>query len=265
MKNLNLLLVVVCLSVFSCKTESKEQTSETIETNSNELVAETTTEEKALSIHPISHATMVLTYDTDVIYVDPTGGAEAFASFSSPNIVLITDVHGDHMDFETLKALDLSSATVIAPKAVIDQFPEELNLSKKVTLNNGDSTTINDHTFEAIPMYNLREEALKFHPKGRGNGYVLTIDGERIYISGDTEDIPEMRQLENIDKAFVCMNLPYTMTVDKAAEAVLEFKPKTVYPYHYRGKDGKSDVEKFKTLVNLGDEHIEVVQLEWYK
>jgi len=103
-------------------------------------------------------------------------------------------------------------------------------------------------------MYNLREEALKFHTKGRGNGYVLSINNERIYISGDTEDIPEMRNLKNIDKAFVCMNLPYTMTIESAASAVLDFKPKNVYPYHYRGTDGMSDVDKFKTLVNRENE-----------
>ena len=164
-----------------------------------------------------------------------------------------------------MKALDLSNATIIAPKAVVDKFPKDLKPGKIVTLNNGDSTTINGHSFEAIPMYNLREEALKFHSKGRGNGYVLTIGGERIYISGDTEDIPEMRALENIDKAFVCMNLPYTMTVESAVSAVLEFKPKQVYPYHYRGTDGFSDVKNFKTLINQGDESIEVIQLEWYK
>jgi len=114
-------------------------------------------------------------------------------------------------------------------------------------------------------MYNLREEALKFHPKGRGNGYVLNIQGQRIYISGDTEDIPEMRALKDIDKAFICMNLPYTMPVDRAADAVIEFKPKQVYPYHYRGQGGLSDVNKFKAVVNEGDSSIEVVQLDWYK
>ena len=113
-------------------------------------------------------------------------------------------------------------------------------------------------------MYNLREEALKFHSKGRGNGYVFNIDNERIYFSGDTEDIPEMRNLNNIDKAFVCMNLPYTMTVESAASAVLEFKPKQVYPYHYKGTNGLSDVSKFKKLINNGNNEIEVVQLNWY-
>jgi L-ascorbate metabolism protein UlaG (beta-lactamase superfamily) len=113
-------------------------------------------------------------------------------------------------------------------------------------------------------MYNLREEALKFHTKGRGNGYILTINEERIYISGDTEDIPEMRALEDIDKAFVCMNLPYTMTVESAASAVLDFKPTVVYPYHYRGTDGLSDIEKFKTMVTNDNKDIEVVFLKWY-
>jgi L-ascorbate metabolism protein UlaG (beta-lactamase superfamily) len=114
-------------------------------------------------------------------------------------------------------------------------------------------------------MYNLREEALQFHKKGRGNGYVIELAGQRIYISGDTEDIPEMRKLQEIDKAFVCMNLPYTMPVESAADAVLDFKPKKVYPYHYRGQGGLSDVQKFKTLVNTGNSDIEVIQLNWYK
>ena len=86
----------------------------------------------------------------------------------------------------------------------------------------------------------------------------------RVYFSGDTEDIPEMRSLQNIDKAFVCMNLPYTMTIEKAAEAVLDFAPKEVYPYHYRGQGGLSDVAKFKSLVNAGNPKIKVVQLDWY-
>lgn len=265
MKYFNLLLILVCLTIISCKTDTKEQTTFIEDTNSKDLVAESVSEDKTLNILPISHATMVLTYGTDAIYVDPTGGADAFKGVSTPDIVLITDIHGDHYNIETLKALDLSAATVIAPKAVVDRFPSDLSIGKTVTLNNGDITKENGYEFEAIPMYNLREEALKYHAKGRGNGYVVTINGERIYISGDTEDIPEMRSLENIDKAFVCMNLPYTMTVESAADAVIEFKPKTVYPYHYRGTNGLSDVKKFKTLVNQGNEAIEVIQLAWYQ
>ncbi|WP_298902078.1 MBL fold metallo-hydrolase [uncultured Psychroserpens sp.] len=265
MKYLNLLMIAACISVFSCKTDSKENAIDTIESNNEDVVTNASKEDNSLEIHPISHATMVLTFKNKDIYVDPTGGAETFASFSAPEFILITDIHGDHFNIETLKALDLSATTIIAPKAVFDRFPEDINPQKTVTLNNGDSIALDGLVFKAIPMYNLRKDALQFHTKGRGNGYVLTLGDERIYISGDTEDIPEMRALENIDKAFVCMNLPWTMTIDKAAEAVLEFKPKAVYPYHYRGKDGMSDVEKFKTLIHQGDESIEVVQLEWYR
>src|SRR5690606_35682669 len=146
---------------------------------------------------------------------------------------------------------------------VAEKAPESLKSNFNV-LSNGEQSSLKNVQIEGIPMYNLREEALKFHEKGRGNGYVLTLGGKRVYISGDTEDIPEMRQLKNIDIAFVCMNLPYTMTVESAASAVLDFKPKKVYPYHYRGTEGLSDVETFKTLVNQGDKSIEVVQLDWY-
>src|SRR5690554_1106201 len=110
-------------------------------------------------------------------------------------------------------------------------------------------------------MYNLREEALEFHPKGRGNGYIVELGGQRIYISGDTEDIPEMRALTDIDVAFVCMNLPYTMDVKQAASAVLEFEPAIVYPYHHRGQD----IQQFKELVDVAGKDIEVRLKDWYQ
>ena len=121
-----------------------------------------------------------------------------------------------------------------------------------------------DYFIQAVPMYNLPEEENAKHPKGRGNGYVLNIENKRIYISGDTEDIIEMRMLRNIDVAFVCMNLPYTMDLNQAASAVLDFKPKTVYPYHYRGPEGLSDVEAFKNLVQAKDKNIQVRLYNWY-
>ena len=252
MKQTILLLTCLTLVIFSCKNETKE-----VALNSEVIQEE-------LKIHPISHATMALEYGKTTIFVDPTGGAKAFSTHGAPDIVLITDIHGDHYNIETLTSLDLSNATVIAPKAVTDKYPQDLKIGTKVILNNGDSFDIEGMKIEAVPMYNLREEALKFHTKGRGNGYVVTINGERIYISGDTEDIPEMRALKNIDKAFVCMNLPYTMTVESAADAVLEFKPKEILPYHYRGTGGLSDIQKFKTLVNSGNPDIKVTQLNWY-
>ena len=149
------------------------------------------------------------------------------------------------------------------PQAVDDKMPSEFATQLDI-LNNGDSKERYGITVEAVPMYNLRKEALQMHPKGRGNGYVLNMGGKRIYFSGDTEDIPEMRSLKNIDTAFICMNLPYTMTEESAAEAVLEFKPKQVYPYHYRGNPNVSDVSKFKALVEKGNPAINIVQLDWY-
>jgi L-ascorbate metabolism protein UlaG (beta-lactamase superfamily) len=113
-------------------------------------------------------------------------------------------------------------------------------------------------------MYNLPDDSTARHTKGRGNGYILTLGGKRFYISGDTEDIPEMRNLKNIDVAFVCMNMPYTMTEEQAASAVLDFKPKIVYPFHYRGQGGFSDTQKFKMLVNKGDASIDVRLKDWY-
>lgn len=221
------------------------------------------TQESSFQVVPISHATMVINWSGKVIYVDPVGGAQLFASFPAPDLVLVTDIHGDHMDAETLGGINTSNAKIVVPKAVADKLPASL-AGKIEILNNGQNKEFKGIQVAAIPMYNLREEALKFHTKGRGNGYVLQWAKERVYISGDTEDIPEMRSLKNIDRAFVCMNLPYTMTEESAASAVLEFKPKTIYPYHYRGTEGLSDVAKFKELVNQGDPGIAVKQLDWY-
>jgi L-ascorbate metabolism protein UlaG (beta-lactamase superfamily) len=136
--------------------------------------------------------------------------------------------------------------------------------SQTTIINNGDVLEVLGIKIEALPMYNLRKEALGFHTKGRGNGYVLNIGDKRVYFSGDTEDIPEMRALKNIDMAFVTMNLPYTMTVTSAASAVLEFTPKSVYPYHYRGKPDVSDVGLFKSMVEKENPSIKVIQLDWY-
>lgn len=216
-----------------------------------------------VTVTPISHATAVIEFGKEVIYLDPTGGQKAFEGQKAPTYVLITDVHGDHMNLKTLKALDLSNTVIICPKAVSERL-SEIQAKQTVVINNGEEKSFGGFSIEAIPMYNLRKEALRFHQKGRGNGYILTVNGERLYFSGDTEDIPEMRNLKNIDRAYVCMNLPYTMTVESAASAVLEFKPKQVYPYHYRGSGGLSDVAKFKELVTKGNKSIEVVQLNWY-
>lgn len=214
-------------------------------------------------ITPISHATMVLYWNETVIYTDPVGGAEAFANQPDADIILITDIHGDHLNEETLLAVTKDKTKIIAPQAVVDLLPTDL-LSRVRILNNGQVITEGLFAIQAIPMYNLPETDDSRHAKGRGNGYVLESDGKRVYIAGDTADIPEMRALQDIDIAFVPMNLPYTMDVETAADAVLDFKPAQVYPYHYRTPEGFSDVAKFKELVNSSDPSIEVVLLDWY-
>jgi len=216
-----------------------------------------------LTIQPILHSSLVINYNGKTIYVDPYGGKLLYKSQPSPDIILITDIHGDHLNMETLESIDTSKATFIAPQAVYDKLPENFK-SKTVILNNKQGIHRLDFFIQAIAMYNLPETTESRHPKGRGNGYILNIDNKRIYISGDTSGVFEMKMLNNIDIAFICMNLPYTMTINEAAEAVLEFQPKVVYPFHYRGKDGFSDVNAFKELVNKQNNDIKVVLKNWY-
>jgi L-ascorbate metabolism protein UlaG (beta-lactamase superfamily) len=208
-----------------------------------------------VSFQAVQHASFVIAAPGATVYVDPVGKPEEWAGFARPDLILITHTHGDHLAPELVKKLRGENTAVVGPKAVVEK------LGFGTVLANGESTTAKGIGIEALPMYNLTKERLQYHPKGQGNGYVLTAGGKRVYVSGDTEDIPEMRALRNIDYAFVCMNLPYTMTPEQAASAVREMKPRVVIPYHYRGKDGMSDLERFKGLVGPG---IEVRMLKWY-
>src|SRR3989475_9576410 len=212
-----------------------------------------------LVIHPINHATFVMSWKDRVIYVDPVGTGKRFDGLPKPDLILVTDIHGDHLSPETLEAVADAKTTIVAPSAVAEKVPEKLRKQTTV-LANGITKAVAGFGIEAVPMYNLTSDRLKYHDKGRGNGYVVTLGGKRVYISGDTEDIPEMRALKNIDVAFVCMNLPYTMTEEQAASAVRELKQKIVYPYHYQ----RSDTEKFKQLVG-GDSSVEVRLRDGYK
>lgn len=216
-----------------------------------------------LKIRPIQHASLVLTANGKTIYVDPVGGAKLYKGLQAPDLIIITDIHFDHLDTNTIKAVKKAGTLLIVPQAVADKLPAE-DKQNTVVLKNDDQTKQEGIGIHAIPMYNIPESKEAFHTKGRGNGYILHIGDKNIYISGDTGDIPEMRSLKNIDIAFVCMNLPYTMDINHAASAVLEFKPKIVYPYHYRGQNGFSDVKAFKQLVDNGKQPIEVRLRNWY-
>lgn len=246
----NIFLVILILSSGISYAQNKIS-GEKIKTSSGTLI-----------IQPILHATMVMNWNNKVIYVDPYGGKKLFDGLPSPDFILITDIHGDHMNIKTLEELEVYDVEIICPQAVTDKLPK--SFTRVVVLNNNEEMQRFDIKIKAIPMYNLPESPDSKHTKGRGNGYVITFGDKRVYISGDTEDIIEMRTLKDIDIAFVCMNLPYTMSVETAVDAVLEFKPKVVYPFHYRGKPDFSDVKKFKELINNANQNIEVRLRNWY-
>lgn len=209
-------------------------------------------------IHPINHATFAMAWGDLVIYADPVGGAQRFDGLPRPDLILLTHAHSDHFSVGTLQAVVTNKTVLVAPPSVAEQLPEKLR-AQTVVMTNGEAKTVAGVSIEAVAAYNTTPGHTQYHPKGVGNGYVVTLGGRRLYVSGDTEDIPEMRALKNIDVAFICVNQPYTMTEEQAADAVRAFKPKIVYPYHSRG----SDLVKFKNLVGA-DSGIEVRLRNWY-
>lgn len=262
MKRTSVLIALVAILV-SCKGENQDKKSTGDKAVKKSSLAKKQ-DPKSPNIKPVEHASFVLEQGDKTLYFDPVGGAEKYSDFPAPDRVLITHSHPDHFSVKTLKGLMNKNATLIAPKSVASKLPDNLR-EHTVVMANNDKKDFNGLTVKAIPMYNLPAKKDAFHPKGKGNSYLLTTaNSMRIYISGDTEDIPALRHLENIDMAFVCMNQPYTMTVEQAADAVLDFQPKTVYPYHFRGKDEFSDVDKFKTLVEDENSSIDVKILNWY-
>jgi len=208
----------------------------------------------SVTISPLNHASTLIEAGGKVIYLDPAKPVN-FSGHPKADLILITDIHGDHMDPDSIKEISKVDTEIFAPPAVVQ------TVTTAKPLANGGSKSWNGWTIEAVPAYNLKRgpsPGKLFHDKGRGNGYVLTYGSKRFYFSGDTEGIPEMRALKNIDVAFVCMNLPYTMPPDEAADAVRAFHPKVVIPYHYRG----SDLAVFKK--GLEGTGIEVRLLDWY-
>jgi L-ascorbate metabolism protein UlaG (beta-lactamase superfamily) len=216
-------------------------------------------------IHPIHHAALTLTWNGKTILVDPappqgdTPPADPTAEYKAlppPDVILVTHDHPDHFNAEILTAVVGANATLIVPQEVADKLPQALKSRAKV-IGNGETATVGDIQIEATPMYNTTPDRTQYHPKGGGNGYVLSLGGKRIYVAGDTEEAPELKSLPNIDIAFIPMNLPYTQTVEAAAQWVKDFKPKVVYPYHYQG----SDVNAFARLVGNASE---VRLRKWY-
>jgi L-ascorbate metabolism protein UlaG (beta-lactamase superfamily) len=205
-------------------------------------------------ITPIYHAALMIQAGGKNIIVDPAKPADV-SGLPSADLILLTDIHGDHLDPNLIAKVSKPDTQIIAPPAVVK------TVTTAMPLSNGETKEWEGWKIEAVPMYNLKRgpsEGKFYHDKGRGNGYILTYGGMRFYIAGDTEGIPEMRALKNIDVAFIPMNLPYTMTPEEAADAVKAFHPKIVYPYHYKGSDTKVFA---KALDGTG---IDVRLRDWY-
>ncbi len=218
------------------------------------------TEDGDVVVHSINHASVVLRWKERLIYVDPVGGASPYGGIPKADLILVTHAHGDHFNAGTLDSVRAPAAVLVVPAAVYNSL-STAQRAGAVVLTNGASTSAFGLTIEAVPAYNLTTSN---HPKGVGNGYVVTIGARRIYFSGDTEDVPEIRALRNIDLAFLCMNIPFTMSVDKAISTTREMRPRVVYPYHYRNSDNTyTDLNRFKREVGQ-DLGIEVRFRKWY-
>ncbi len=207
-----------------------------------------------VKITPIFHAAAMIQVGGDTIYIDPAPPAN-IKGLPPADLILITHDHPDHLNAGDIAALSKAGTEIIASAAV------QQTVTSARVLGNGESTTWRKWKITAVPMYNIRQlmpNGQPYHPKGRGNGYVLTYGGKNFYFAGDTEGTPEMSALKNIDVAFIPMNLPYTMTPNDAAAAVKTFHPKIVIPYHYRGQD----TQKFAD--DLKGSGIEVRLLDWY-
>ncbi|WP_394822370.1 MBL fold metallo-hydrolase [Pendulispora albinea] len=214
-----------------------------------------------LGVTPIRHGSLLFEYGGKTIYVDPSIDEDAVVdarlrTLPKADYLFMTDIHPDHLDPHAISLVKKDGTVLVGPPAV----GEKTSLS--VTLKNGESKDFGAFSAAAVPMYNRTRgpgPGQLFHDKGRGNGYIFTFGDKRVYVSGDTECTPEMRALANIDVAFVCMNLPYTMPPAEAAECVKAFKPKVVFPYHYRD----SNLSEFEEPVRAAGAS-EVRIRSWY-
>jgi L-ascorbate metabolism protein UlaG (beta-lactamase superfamily) len=187
-----------------------------------------------LEITFVGHGTLIFTYGGKVIHVDPWSKLADYGTLPKADAILITHTHTDHLDPAAIEKIRTGTTVVIVTPLASEK------LAGGVVMRNGDSRTVFGIPLEAVPAYNLlhkRDNGLPYHPRGEGNGYVLTFGGTRVYVAGDTENIPEMKALANIDIAFLPMNLPYTMTAEMVADAARAFRPKVLYPYHFAETD----------------------------
>ncbi|HOT28911.1 MAG TPA: MBL fold metallo-hydrolase [Candidatus Ozemobacteraceae bacterium] len=188
----------------------------------------------SLDITFVGHGTLMLRFAGKTIHIDPYSSLADYSTLPKADLILVTHGHADHLDAKAISAIRTPMTAIICPKACVAELPGG------TVMNNGDTNTDHGFTIEAVPAYNVvhaRDNGRPFHPKGEGNGYVLTFGETRVYVAGDTENTPEMKALKKIDVAFLPMNLPYTMTPEMVADAARSFKPRILYPYHYGDTD----------------------------
>ena len=196
-----------------------------------------------LKITFIGHGTLMFEFGGHIIHIDPYSRVADYTSLPKADLILITHDHGDHLDVKAIEAIRTEETIFLLTKKCADR------LQVGIVMNNGDTRTALGIEIEAVPAYNIegkRNTGEPFHPKGDGNGYILTFGDKRVYVAGDTENTPEMKALSNIDIAFLPMNLPYTMSPEMVADGALAFKPKILYPYHYGNTDTSKLVELLK-------------------
>lgn len=181
-----------------------------------------------LKIACVGHGTLMFTFGGRTIHVDPVSSQADYSTLPKADLVLITHEHGDHLDAQAIQAVTADQTVVVVAPGASKALPAAL------VIRNGETKTVAGFTVEAVPAYN---PAKAFHPKGNGNGYVITFADKRVYVAGDTENVPEMKDLKAIDVAFLPMNLPYTMTPEQVADAARAFRPKVLYPYHFGSTD----------------------------
>ena len=192
-----------------------------------------------LKIYCIGHGTLMFDYLGKIIHVDPVSQEADYTKLPKADMILITHEHGDHLDTNAINAIKKEGTQILLTQTCSSR------VAGGQVMKNGDTKTIDDIKIDAVPAYNLDPET-RFHPKGRGNGYVLTFGDKKVYVAGDTENIPEMKNLKDIYIAFLPMNLPYTMSPEMAAEAAKVIKPKILYPYHFSQTDTSIIVELLK-------------------
>ena len=187
-----------------------------------------------LEITFLGHGTLMVTFSGKVIHIDPWSRAADYSKLPKADIILITHQHGDHLDAGAIDIIRTDNTALILTGTCAE------SIKSGDVMKNGESKIIKGITIEAVPAYNIvhkRDNGSPFHPKGEGNGYVITFGDKKLYVAGDTENVPEMKNLKGIDIAFLPMNLPYTMTPEMAANAARSFKPKILYPYHFGNTD----------------------------